>query len=478
MLPLYEVHLKRVQAWMRGERNSFVLTDTCRLDNGNVKILPKEISQESTNFKNFATLVLAAGAASRYVNPFSAIISAIQDRNCHALKQAFKEFKKGEYAKSLLPEFLIKAMSDVEKADKSQNVVSWSELQALENLPKALFPCVAEGLTFLQEKILEHKKYGDFFRQYFIVSDGMQKQFESLTPDENQVFYLEQNGPLATLRFDKNHQIVNNHLDQPAFVAGGHGSIAALFPQLKNNGVENVFIRNIDNLSGWSEEVLSATRHFLNFHSWMVGEIKKLRIELGQENLSAAGNIAGTILKMLGEIPCASAFENLKILAYSVFSQEISQNDTSEFAALFAKPYVTMGQVPNLGNDVGGSPALVEVNGKKIRLCIEGPHVTETDRKKFLENPKLSTHFNPGFTAVEMQEEFNEMVLSDHPYWLVAQKKFLGTDVWYHEAILYEMLSSSDKALCLFVEIPRATFKPNKSLLDTIGRSLEDLAKR
>ena len=132
----------------------------------------------------------------------------------------------------------------------------------------------------------------------------------------------------------------------------------------------------------------------------------------------------------------------------------------------------TLGQVPNSGKDVGGTPAFVTVDDIEQKLCVEVPHVSKDDFQTYLADPKKATHFNPVFVAAEIPESSSSYPM-EAPLWLMAEKKFQNQTVYYHETVLYELLGNNSLANAVFVEVPRSVFNPHKSLKDNTIRSLD-----
>jgi hypothetical protein len=129
-----------------------------------------------------------------------------------------------------------------------------------------------------------------------------------------------------------------------------------------------------------------------------------------------------------------------------------------------------MGQVPNLGKDIGGSPVFVDSPDGPVKLCIELPHVSEQDKESFLIESEKRTYFNPVFVFCELSTQLNSDESESSPYWIIAKKQYRGEDVFYHETVLYELLGNSVLANPVFIEIPRSLFTPNKVIFDSLTR--------
>jgi hypothetical protein len=142
--------------------------------------------------------------------------------------------------------------------------------------------------------------------------------------------------------------------------------------------------------------------------------------------------------------------------------------------SLFERPVNSLGQVPNNGRDMGGTPVYTEALGQPLTMCLEVPHASHEDQENFLSNPEKATHFNPVFVASEVINDSSCYEIEDSPFWILAQKNYGSEDVVYHETVLYELLGNSMLANVVFPEIPRSVFHPHKTLSDSRGRRARD----
>jgi hypothetical protein len=141
---------------------------------------------------------------------------------------------------------------------------------------------------------------------------------------------------------------------------------------------------------------------------------------------------------------------------------------------LYDRPLNLLGQVPNSGKDIGGTPAFIATRDGIEKVCIEVPHVSAADKQAYLADPARATHFNPVFVAAEITKDADYYAERNQEFWLLAEKTYRGQPVCYHETVLYELLSHGGIANALFVEVPRLVFHPHKSLQDAVNRSIRD----
>jgi hypothetical protein len=236
-------------------------------------------------------------------------------------------------------------------------------------------------------------------------------------------------------------------------------------------GVNGVFIRNIDNVSGTSEVVRLATARFLNAYKSSLLKLKDLRVAVKASNSRIVEGRAQDLLKFWGLKPSSST-DSLTTLMMHLF--HTSPSSSGDIQDLLDRPFVLMGQVPNTGRDVGGSCVFATVDGIKQKICLELPHASTTDKQNFLENPQKATHFNPVFVAAELPQDDIIDRMENNPFWLISKKTWKGKDVYYQESILYELLGSSQFTNVIFVEVPRQVFNPHKTLLDAKNKQFTD----
>jgi hypothetical protein len=366
-------------------------------------------------------------------------------------------------------------MRDIDKIGDDIFTVRAAEVLSDLELPKALYPAVDSGETFLEIKRLEHQTMNCLAGEVFICPPGRKEKFLQVSQrikSRLPVRCYEQGPALSTVRFDNDGEFVTDGNNRLSLVPGGHGTILRLFREVARDfpQAKSVFIRNIDNVAGTSRSVCDTTERFLSAFKVSFLEIQQIRICLKRDDLDSANNHAKNICKIWGldDLGCSSAVD---LVLEKMFYTRV---ENQGIKSLFDKPFVLMGQVPNTGSDVGGSCVLADVDGIRQKLCLELPHASPDDRARFLSDPKLATHFNPVFVAAEIPSEESYARLKNNPFWLVTKKKFENRDVYYQESILYELLGSSQFVNVLFVDVPRSIFNPHKALTDARSKSIKD----
>ncbi len=469
----------------KSKEPSFPIWDTCRPNNGG--IIPC-IRGVDPGLKSVVSFIPAAGASSRWLAPLAPLMEALRNLDQREVENALAILVETNIVECPLPEALINLVSYWR--ENGYLPEGWRADDLLVNIdaPKALYPAVIDSITFLELKRAEDESMNGLAGEVFICPPGRSEDFlrrvKHVSRDEKlRTAVLEQGMKLATVRFDLEGNVCLSSNGAVSSVPSGHGALLNLLPEVQAvfPEADSIWIRNIDNVVGTSPAVVTASRDFLGTHRFILKTVQKIREALQAGNSVAAQGFAK---EMLSQWPEAANIKEpwnateidlndpLLVVLSRIFHAPLKGNESiSEIAALFARPVVTMGQVPNTARDVGGTSVFAEVEGEVQKLCLEVPHASEMDRKVFLANPAKATHFNPVFVAAELPSAEMLNQWNDHPFWLIANKTWMGQKVRYQESILYEMLGSSKYTNITFVEIPRILFNPHKGLPDARGKT-------
>lgn len=422
--------------------------------------------------QNFVAFVPAAGAASRFTKVFAEIIEFFADDNYQAVVDCLVSFKKQGLLDCPLPATLRQLV--VDSHELSEKRLSEQNLAELFPNPKALYPCVLDGASFLDLKIIEHQAIGSA-RQVFVIPAGSQKKFKAAVEKYDcPISFLEQGTALSTLRFHHSDRQVFRQDNELSPVPAGHGVLTALFSQLKGFA-PSAFIRNIDNVMGVDPQAIAVCKRFLAQHHFLLTNVQRIRQTLQQRQLKRANDIARQLReRLLGSSSQRSAIANADLwstlheLFHAPLPTAEQAEDIDQLFNLYCRPVNSLGQVPNSGNDMGGIPVFVDYHGQQIKICLEIPHMTEADRHGIA---KEASHFNPVFVACELDASYQQ---EQNPFWLLAEKNYRGQRVCYHETLLYETLGNSLHCNVVFVDVPRLIFNPHKTLDDATGKHLSD----
>lgn len=457
----------------------FPIVDTCRLDNGGILPLPSEERLNQLKGGNaerdVIAFVPAAGASTRYLAPLFNLIKSLSNKSRSEFINCVNDLVTSGLSRCPLPATLKCLMSDVDKISDDVFFVRADDVLADLELPKALYPAVETGETFLEIKRLEHQAMKGLAGEVFICPPGRVDKFLTVAERVKSTLPMrcyEQGPVLSTVRFEANGELVTDENNKLSLVPGGHGTLLRLFRDVARDfpHARSVFIRNIDNVAGTSRPICEATDRFLEAFRLSFFEIQQIRLCLKRSDKDLANDHAKNICKIWG-FDHVSRGSAVTLVLEKLFYASMENADAT---SLFDRPFVLMGQVPNTGKDVGGSCVLADVDGVRQKLCLELPHASPSDRSRFLSDPKLATHFNPVFVAAEIPSEDSYSRLKNNPFWLVTKKRWENRDVYYQESILYELLGSSQFVNVLFVDVPRSIFNPHKALADAQSKSIKD----
>jgi hypothetical protein len=428
------------------------------------------------------TFVPAAGAASRYLKVFDALRAALASGAKTGIEACLAELRSlGDL--SDLP-FAVQPPhrpSDEELLRYGREV--WDRYGAL---PKGLTPATLEGLTFFDLKLLERQALNPAGWMAVVVGEGMTGRFEeqlahSLVPEElrRRVAFLVQGPPLSTLRFDPQAEPVRSSEGRYAPVVAGHGELLRLFPDVAALGPHrSVFIINIDNVIGTSPEVVAEMERFFGFFRAMLGLLDDLRAACRRRavppELAGRARSLGAAVGLPFE--AAGGVELVLEIQRRLFHSgpehvEAGDDPWAALERLCRRPLTAHGLVPNTGQDVGGIPAFIELDGRRVKICLEMPHATPADQTTYFRDPRKATHFNPVFAIHELCPHIPAAERTDRRFWMLTKKPYAGRDVYYHETVLYEAIGNSLTNNVAFVEIPRFLFNPHKVFTDCRGRS-------
>lgn len=485
-------------ALTKNQRPCFKVLDTGRLSNG--AILPANIydgkSGRTAAGEGFAAFVPAAGAASRYSQPLFRLVSALEalgidsGTSDRVLMQSILELRTEGAANWPLPADVQRLLADPKSASFLDAPQRQKLLAGLE-MPKALLPCVQEGLSFLVMKLREHRQITGLEGQVFVSRSGCTDAFlnnldAAAKTDHRPLAVIEQGPALSTIRFKSDASPLLEADGRVSPVPAGHGALTELFPQAGElvPKAHSLFIRNIDNVMGNKPAALAATTRFLDIHRTILKAVVDIRAALARQDIGRAADTAHFLLAGIPRPelldPRLAAIKDVSLQAlWRVQLELFHANPTTALtdvalSSLYARPVNTLGQVPNTGRDVGGTPCFIDIGGVTEKICIEVPHVSEHDRRMFLADPARATHFNPGFVAAEIPSTADYYSSRNRDLWLLSEKTHRGQKALYYETVLYELLGNSRLANSTFVEVPRLVFHPHKTLKDAASVSIKD----
>ena len=300
-------------------------------------------------------------------------------------------------------------------------------------------------------------------RCHFTVSPQHQQRFtetldrrrsavEASSQSRLDVSFSTQSMATDTIALDENGELFRQSDGSLLFRPGGHGSLIRNLDQLP---ADFVFIKNIDNIVPEDRrERILAWRRILG------GLLAQLERDTGlwDDRLKASPEDA-----------------DLRAQAAKFIRNDLGiQSDAREevlLAEVRARPMRVCGVVANTG-DPGGGPFWVR--GDDHRLSLQIVETAEIDPDEISQTRHLdaATHFNPTDMVCSLRksdgESFRLADFVDHDAVFVAQKSSEGRDL---RALEHPGLWNGAMArwTTVFVEVPRETFQPVKSLLDLLG---------
>ncbi|MBP9707617.1 MAG: DUF4301 family protein [Oligoflexales bacterium] len=505
---------------------SLPIIETCRTNNGGILRLEELKIQLSkmTEFGDYGLFIPAAGAASRYFSGFSDLLLALSnfilEYNSKTIPVAISTQQTEKFKKTILS---IMNSWDIDKLlqlalpellrdlIKQKHFSKWTfenfeSLFKQLNLAKALQPALISGENYLQIKITEASILNGLKAIFFVApfdqseafKDFLQKNPQSL---DCQIYFPEQGSQLSTLRFKDDGEFYLDQNGHCTLVPAGHGALTKLFTSIKraHPHLKSLFIINIDNIIGTSSSVIKQRENLIKLHQVILAEFENIRSALKDKNLKLAEDFSKNIFELLtpdcadnrneifnfnlstyrpSEATSALAQEHPFLfmvqekLVHTPFMLINGIKGVDDLYRLYKRPVNVLGQVPNSGKDVGGTPLWARDGSDIVKICLELPHMAENDRTEIFSNTEKATHYNPGFVAAELVDDSVYAAARDD-FWILAKKQYRGDTVLYKETVLYEILGNSKYANVFFLEIPRLLFNPHKSVEDTINNTRE-----
>lgn len=429
------------------------LVAPCTLTDGVIALDRKAVDDALRNWdryrgaERFETWIPSSGAASRMFGDLAA-------GDPHALAALKREIERFPFARSLL---------EATDGDLRAEVLARALVEeplGYGDLPKALIPfhSYSEGArTALEEHVAEARLYGrEVPRLTFTVSPEHRALFErarrGLPSGECKLRFSEQSRASSTLALDiERGEVIRDAEGRPALRPGGHG---ALLENLDRAASGHLLVRNIDN-------VQPARLH---------GEVARWKKVLGGVALGLATEV-DTALRQLADNDLADAdFEAVTALLRRLGLAGEVPRQHRRLRSLLDRPLRVCGVVRNEG-EPGGGPFRVRLpNGEVRSQIVESAEVDHQDPEQ-AEMWAASTHFNPVDIACILERSdgsrYSLAEFCDSSAVFVNQRLVDG-----RQARVLERPGLWNGGMALwhtvFVEVPRFTFTPVKSVFDLL----------
>ena len=437
----------------------------------------------NSNEKRWTKFVPASGAASRMFVELKAFqeeknkegFSLPQYLNSSKgiiLKRLYKEIKR-------LP-FFIKVREEVFENFKNieENSFHFFEkfihliLKKFDTYPKALIPFFidkeGQEWTAFEAQILEsmsidtqkneisiHLTIDKTHRELFdnTLNNFRTKKGIELNTSFN-VEYSHQNRLTDTPYITLDNQLIRDEFGHIMFRKGGHGS---LLENMTHLDADIIWIKNIDNiLLGESNQVSEKWMKILT------GKLISIQKSLFQ------------YLRILEKLKGSAKFDKIVKFIQENFDSEfnLKSNNKLSHEVLFDylnRPVRICGMIPNEGSVGGGPFWKKELRGKSLQI-IEGVELDNSieEHKKAISN---STHFNPVMLICGVTnfrgEKFSLHDFRDEKRLMISKKIFKNKSI---KILEWPGLWNGGMAEwnSIFVEVPRETFNPVKSIIDLL----------
>ena len=388
------------------------------------------------------------------------------------LKKMFKKLKK-------LP-FFSKVREEVIKNFKNldENSFDFFEkfihlvLENFDTYPKALIPFFidkkGQEWTPFEAQILESIRLGSEKKEISIHLT-IDKTHRELFDNTLNIFrckkgvdldtsfsveYSHQNRLTDTPCITLDDQLIRDKLGHLIFRKGGHGS---LLENLNYLDTDFIWIKNIDNI--------------------LLGESNKLSEKWMKILAGKLLSIQKSIFECLRKLEKLKGSANLDIIVKFInenFDSEYKLNPNNKLSheILFDylnRPVRICGMIPNKGSVGGGPFWKKELRGKSLQI-IEGVELDNSieEHKKAISN---STHFNPvmlicGITNYK-GEKFSLHDFRDEKRSMISRKVYKNKSI---KILEWPGLWNGGMAEwnSIFVEVPKETFNPVKSIIDLL----------
>jgi hypothetical protein len=519
------LHQRRILQALNHEINTDIqILEACTLHNNMIipwnhvqSNIKPNMHHESQNWHKNHTLncIPAAGAASRFFLELQYFVKVLGDAFEFGL-----QLKPSEIIQQFpFTEKLIRQVTQISEVTEESLLLAYKYVQKLlqtySHEPKLNTPATNEGDSFLKLKIEEQMRLLNGLGSTIVVPAKMKKKVENLLyqlkPKEYEKWLvLEQDLKLSTIRFHRDGKPYLDENGKYSIVSAGHGELLNLFDKIAQHFPQShcLHIRNIDNIIGTTEEKKQEFNIFSSVFYYLRNILELIRKKIPQINFNHSSEIEDQeisekikIIYKLLNTPHSEYLSNhinqtykLNCLElYNLFCKifhwpKVTNLTTSQIWLQMLenseKPLSVFAVVSKKPNDVGGGPVFAKISdGSQVKLCIEMPHASAEDSKKFFSEKGTVTHFNPAIVFFETRthtfdkdslgKKVNFVQLFDERFWLLSKREYKGVPVCYHETVLYELLGNSATTNLVFVEVPRSLFNPHKSYLDCLGQSRE-----
>ena len=242
------------------------------------------------------------------------------------------------------------------------------------------------------------------------------------------------------------------------FRKGGHG---ALLDNLNKCDDDLVFIKNIDNIAHESKQKIS--------YQWkqiLGGLLMKIQTEI----FDLIKRLEDDTIRDL-EWVLKRLFKDYNITLPESYAHLEQTEKRAYLKQVLNRPIRVCGMIVDTGHAGGGPFWVKEADGSQSLQIVEGAQIDESDPKQ-IAILKKSTHFSPVDIVFSTKnyhgESFNLLAYSDPKTGFITTKSLHGKTLKAQELPgLWN--GGMAKWISIFVEVPKETFTPVKTVADLLG---------
>ena len=339
-----------------------------------------------------------------------------------------------------------------------------------DSLPKGLIPFhkyAKYATTAFEEQLYEAAQYASvkdeayihftfsekhlpYFREEF---EAVKKRVSKKTKTEFHISYSFQKRSTDTLAFSNENILLRDAQGDLVFRPSGHG---ALLENLDDVDADVIFIKNIDNVA--AEEYIDETAYYKKILAGKLIWLQK-KIFAYLELLSKDGLEEQT-------------FKEIRSFLWNELNIKDIPTDNETLFGLLDRPLRVCGVVKNTG-DPGGGPFWVK--GEDGSTTLQIVEMSQIDMENSHQSALIAeaTHFNPVDIVCGIRDykgdKYELSTFADHSSGFIAQKSWNGKKI---KALELPGLWNGAMARwnTVFVEVPRITFNPVKTVNDLLNK--------
>jgi len=486
---------KQIKLIKNGNLTSFTILKVAALQSGIISLNKKKLNDYKKIYfasnVNCVKFVPASGAATRMFQELSNVLDLSYNHQIKQYLHIFMKHIKNFAFYNDLKVVLKQAGFVLEKliTDKQYKLILAYLLTEkglnYANLPKGLikfhqYPTYSltafeehlmEGLKLLKHS--ENKTHNKLFKEkakiHFTINFNSKNKFQKVLKNsvlklsnQIEISFSTQKKSTNIIALDKNNKLVRDKTGKLLLRQAGHGALIQNLNRLASSN-SLIFIKNIDNILKESKQDIT-----IAYQQAFAGMMIKVQEEIFKYLHLLNSKKKITIAKLDSIFKFCS--ETLNIRSETDFLK-FNLSQKKEFLRLHLnRPLRICGLVKNRGQ-TGGLPFWVkDIKGHINLQIIEGAQLNHKS-KKIVQMIKESTHFNPVFIVCGVKDfkgrKFNLLNFINSDTRIITEKSYQGRKIK-----IMELPGLWNGGMyywnTIFVEIPKQTFAPVKSVIDLL----------